>query len=43
MLWGTIILERGNLPEFNHLGDAIEQLGTLLVTPKVIFIQLTGG
>ena len=43
MLWGTIVLERGNLPDFQDLGEAIEQLGMLLVTPKVIFVQLTDG
>lgn len=35
MLWETIILERGSLPGFQDLGETIEQLGTLLVTPEV--------
>jgi hypothetical protein len=38
MFWVGINLERGNLPGFQDFGDVIEQLGVLLVTPKVIYI-----
>ena len=38
--WGGIVLERGSLPSFQDLGEAIERLGTLLVMAKVIYIQV---
>lgn len=33
--WGNIILTRGSVPEFSDLGEAIEELGRLLVMPLI--------